>query len=79
MDWSPIELHPIRRDWMRLDWIESNLNGLDSNESNRTELEWTGLSAVHWMLFCHGLVEFPIAGFLQFEIPIFYISLPMFR
>ena len=50
---------------MPLDWIESNPNALDSNESNRNELEWTGLSAVYWMLFCHGVVEFLIVGFLQ--------------
>ena len=56
---------------MPMDWIESNPNALDSNESNRIELEWTGLSAVHWMLLCHGLVEFPIIGFLQVEIPTF--------
>ena len=42
---------------------------LDSSESNPIELEWAGLSAVHWMLLSHGLVEFPTFGFLEFEIP----------
>ena len=61
---------------MPLDWIESDPNALDSNESNRDEFEWTGLNAVHWMLFCHGLVEFPIVGFLRGENPTFDISPP---
>ena len=63
---------------MPLDWIESHPIELDSIESNQVELEWTGLSAVHWMLFCHGLGEFPIVGFLQFEIPTCDILLPRF-
>ena len=74
LDWSPLELHSIQSDW-----IEFDSTALDSNESDRIELEWIGLSAVHWMLFCHGLVEFPIAEFHQVEIPISDISLPMFR
>ena len=61
---------------MPLDWIEFHPIGLDSIESNQIELEWTGLSAVHWMLFCHGLGEFPIVGFLRFEIPTGDILLP---
>ena len=61
---------------MPLDWIEFHPIGLDSIESNQIELERTGLSAVHWMLFCHGLGEFPIVGFLRFEIPTGAILLP---
>ena len=53
---------------MPLDWIEFHPIGLDSIESNQIELERTGLSAVHWMLFCHG--------FLRFEIPTGDILLP---
>ena len=79
LDWSPLELHSIQLDWIELDWIEFDSTALDSNESDRIELEWSGLSAVHWMLFCHGLVEFPIAEFRQVEIPTSDISLPMFR
>ena len=59
---------------MPLDWIESNSIALDSSESNRIELEWAGLSAVHWMLLSHGLDEFPTVGFLEFEIPTSGIS-----
>ena len=57
----------IGLDAIGLDCIPSDR--MDSIESNQNELEWTGLSAVHWMLFYHGLGEFPIVGFLQFEIP----------
>ena len=63
---------------MPSDWIEFHPIELDSIESNQNELEWTGLSAVHWMLFCHGLGEFPSVGFLQFEIPTCDILPPRF-
>ena len=63
---------------MPLDWIEFHPIALDSIESNPIELEWAGLSAVHWMLFCHGLGEFPIVGFLRFEIRTSDILLPRF-
>ena len=35
LDWSPLELHSIQ-----LDWIEFDSTALDSNESDRIELEW---------------------------------------
>ena len=61
---------------MSFDWIEFHPIGLDSIESNQIKLERTGLSAVHWMLFHHGLGEFLIVGFLRFEIRTGDILLP---
>ena len=68
MSWIGVQLGGIRIDRIGCRWIGLSPIPieLDSIESNQIELEWTGLSAVHWMLFCHGLGEFPIVGFPRF-------------